>query len=193
MHSKKLLLFFSFGLHLKLFQYAGLLVQGENVNAIFRKIECTDSDPELLADNITCRVKAISRNLYHLNMHFWVIKPADNLIVRIKVFKKNNTFQPFLIDIEENFCDFLSKKHVSVYMRIIGDMYFPYSNVNKSCPLMGEQIFKDMPLKLNKIPSVWPAGEYRLDSRFFRNHKSVLTIRFGFYVPASLGEGIGRR
>lgn len=56
--------------------------------------------------------------------------------MRLQILKKgyNNRYNPFLIDVNFNICDVLSKKNFLTYGTIYRKLLNRFSNVNHSCP-----------------------------------------------------------
>lgn len=87
------------------------------------------------AENVTCDLKVIGRNIVIANMEMDARNPFNNISVHFKAFKFYNQFRPFLIDVNFSMCDILNKSTVSnFYNNLVLRILKKYSNAIQ-CPL----------------------------------------------------------
>ncbi|KAH8321661.1 hypothetical protein KR074_011388, partial [Drosophila pseudoananassae] len=104
-------------------------------------IECTTTPK--YSTNATCRLKAINWNKTVANMDMDFVRPMNNISIRFQVFRRDSTnqFQPFLIDVTINMCDFILRRNYSPYGKIVWNLVRAYSNFNHSCPYKVNKIY----------------------------------------------------
>lgn len=86
-------------------------------------------------ENATCNLKVIGRNVVVANMEMDSKAQFNNISVHFQLFKFYSQFRPFLINIDFNVCDVISKRapsrfYVNAMLRILSK----FSNAIR-CPL----------------------------------------------------------
>ncbi|ALC41517.1 CG33919, partial [Drosophila busckii] len=124
-------------------------------------LECI-VNPERV-ENVSCRIKAINWNKAVAVMDCDLKVPMYKMIAHLQVYKKNysNKFQPFLINVELNFCDIISKRSFMVYGVIVWKLLKRFSNVNHSCPIGGHLRARDLFIDSRLLPG-FPLGFYKV-------------------------------
>ncbi|XP_055918355.1 uncharacterized protein LOC129950438 [Eupeodes corollae] len=144
------------------------------------RTRCIVLDPTEII-NPNCRTEVVNRTYAAGHVYLFVTKPYYNVTLHFQLFKKTDVkYRPFLVNVKEDYCSFFKKNHGSVYMRLLYQMYGPYSNLNHSCPYEGEVIIKDFPMDASILPSIWPTGEYRFDAHIYNLDVKKITIEFTF-------------
>ncbi|EDV93960.1 GH25271 [Drosophila grimshawi] len=146
-------------------------------------IECLP-DPSYV-ENATCFVKAVNWNKAVAQMDCDLIFPLSNTSLRTTAFKKDysNQYQPFLIDVNFNVCDAISKRNFMAYGVIFNTILKQFTNVNHSCPVDGHLLARNVYIDAHLIPP-FPLGFY-LWSNIFREHinntiEHIGTVKFYF-------------
>lgn len=99
--------------------------------------------------------------------------PVDNVTVRVRVFYKFTTYQPFTGVFVEDICAWLDGSKRSFALNWIMPLVVKYSNLNHPCPYSGYGYFKVDNLSINafSFPQLVPAGRYRIDVSAWENDK----------------------
>lgn len=82
-----------------------------------------------------CRLKAISRNKVILNMNGTVLYPANRILIQIKLYKRDNGYKPWLVNVIIDACKFI-KQNYNPLAKIIFSLFQDFSNINHTCPYM---------------------------------------------------------
>lgn len=100
---------------------------------------------------IACNVSRPSRHLQLTNISCNLTAPVLIFRVHVQLFRRFNAYQPFMIDMDFDGCEFFARKNVfsMLYMPIVAQ----YSNLNHSCPISGH---------------IWVEG-LMVDSAFIQN------------------------
>ncbi|KAH8261384.1 hypothetical protein KR044_008120, partial [Drosophila immigrans] len=143
-----------------------------------KSIECL---PDLnFVDNYTCSLKAQDWNKAVVNMDTHLKVPLRNLTIRMQLFQKGytNAYNPFLIDVQFNMCDILSRKNYFQYGIIVVNVLKQFSNVNHSCPLEGTLIVRNMYIN-DKVFPIFPIGIYLFSFSVFENYSNQSRASLG--------------
>ncbi|XP_043663001.1 uncharacterized protein LOC122626702 [Drosophila teissieri] len=126
-----------------------------------KKIECLVNRTRV--SNVSCHVKAVNWNLAVVNMDCFMIVPLPNPIIRIQVFAKDysNQYKPFLVDVKIRICEAIERRNFIPYGVIIWKLFKRYTNVNHSCPFLGQLIARDGFLDTSLLPP-FPQGLYQV-------------------------------
>lgn len=86
--------------------------------------------------NVTCYNKPYNRTVQLINMDFELSNGIIlyNANVNIQVFYKYNTYQPFLINVNENLCDLLSGSVTSKIFIMQMENIMKSGTINHPCP-----------------------------------------------------------
>ncbi|ALC41518.1 CG33137, partial [Drosophila busckii] len=123
-------------------------------------LECI-VNPERV-ENVSCRIKAINWNKAVAVMDCDLKVPMYKMITRLQLFKKDysNRYQPFLVNVELNLCDIISKRSFMAYGVIILRILKRFSNVNHACPIAGHLRARDLQIDAKQLPGM-PLGIYK--------------------------------
>ncbi|XP_017473404.1 PREDICTED: uncharacterized protein LOC108364296 [Rhagoletis zephyria] len=124
---KFVLLFTIFTLHLEQREYfAEAYIK--LTNAICKSFD------EKFAIFKSCRLYVYRRREISFTMHVRLFQtPVRNISVNLSLWRKANTFQPFLYNVTVDFCKFLKRRY-SPPLRIVYEALFKTSNINHTCP-----------------------------------------------------------
>ncbi|KAH8389912.1 hypothetical protein KR200_003844, partial [Drosophila serrata] len=144
-----------------------------------KNIECITS-PAYSA-NASCCIKAINWNKAVAQMDVDLVRPLHNISVRLQVFKKDysNQFQPFLIDVNINLCDILSRRNFLPYGLIILKITQRFSNFNHSCPFAGHLMARDAYIDESIMPITPPLGFYKMNITIMENYQNTAAAHVG--------------
>ncbi|KAH8350580.1 hypothetical protein KR067_009680, partial [Drosophila pandora] len=112
-----------------------------------------------------CRLKAVSREKNILNMNLTILHPANDISLRVKMWKKASGFKPFLVDTTIDACRFV-KSSYDPYGKIVYNIFKDFSNINHTCPYVGPQIVKDFYLRSELLRLPFPSGDYLLSMQW---------------------------
>ncbi|KAH8397151.1 hypothetical protein KR215_009808 [Drosophila sulfurigaster] len=157
--------------YILILHYSLLMSQFDGAQIVYKttNIECSAS--KNLVENYTCSLKAKNWNKAVIQMVWHLKCPIRNVSVHMELFPKgyNNAYQPFLINVQFNICDVLSKKNYFQYGVIVAKVLQQFSNVNHSCPLEGSLIARNMYIQDQLFPA-FPLGAYLFSFSTFENH-----------------------
>ncbi|XP_050743581.1 uncharacterized protein LOC108030007 [Drosophila biarmipes] len=125
------------------------------------KVECRGNQTRVT--NISCHVKPINWNMAVINLDCSLNMPVLNPVVRIQLFQKDysNQYKPFLVDVDIKLCEVIGRRNFLPYGVIAWKLLKRFTNVNHSCPFLGQIRFRDGYLDTNLIPPL-PQGFYQL-------------------------------
>lgn len=125
-----------------------------------------------------------NRTLSLLDMEFYIIQEVFDAVVHIQLFKKETQhFQPFLINLKVDACDFLKTRRSNrILVRIIANYLLPFSNMNFTCPYKGPILFKNFNFDPGFLPSIWPYGYYKMSFILYLNRDpKAAAIATGYF------------
>ncbi|KAL5284317.1 hypothetical protein ACFFRR_006540 [Megaselia abdita] len=129
-----------------------------------------DTSPKW-AENVTCDLKVMGRNVVFANMEMDVKRPLNNISVHFQIFKFYNQFRPFIVDVSFSVCDVLSKKSESnFYINSMLRILSKFSNAVK-CPLNGHLYARNLEIKYQYFKVFMEEGKYRLNFYFFEGYR----------------------
>ncbi|XP_017059141.1 uncharacterized protein LOC108099965 [Drosophila ficusphila] len=131
------------------------------------------------------RLKAVSRDRVLLNLNGTVLHPAYNIQLHAKIYKKANGFKPWVLESTVDACRFL-KRHYDPFINIIYNIFKEFSNVNHTCPFVGDQIVKDFYLKPELLILPFPSGEYMLRGGWYFDKKLIFDTNVSFIYVEDL-------
>ncbi|KAH8311911.1 hypothetical protein KR044_008544 [Drosophila immigrans] len=135
-----------------------------------------ESDNKMFVVHV-CRLKAIKRYVTALNLNGTLLKPANDIRVRVQIQKKANGFKPWLIDLRSDVCQFLRKNNNPI-MKMMYNVFRDRSNINHTCPFMGPVIVKDLYLTPDLMPLPIPTGEYSIIINWTLNQVSQVYTNY---------------
>ncbi|KAH8339613.1 hypothetical protein KR067_004721, partial [Drosophila pandora] len=155
-----------------------LLILFVEVECKFKSLYCTLYDKDY-GEFTICKLKAISRTVNSITMHYKQISVVDKVMIRVEILKRANGWRPFLYDISVDMCDFLVKRNNPI-LNIAFSLLKPYLNTNYSCPLkVNATIFCDkLEWDLDQFRVRFPieTGEYGLRMSFYYHNVLKLSI-----------------
>ncbi|KAH8302016.1 hypothetical protein KR044_001886, partial [Drosophila immigrans] len=159
--------------------YIFLLFQ-EAVVFKFTNVVCESCDKSWAVVN-NCRLRAINRNKTVFNMNVTLLHPSSKILIYVQVFKRANGYKPWLFKFTIDACKFLKKPSNPVASLIYG-LFKEFSNINHSCPYVGDQIVKGFYLRPELLRLPFPTGDYLLAANWIYNNKirAVTNISFAF-------------
>ncbi|KAH8376923.1 hypothetical protein KR093_002266, partial [Drosophila rubida] len=129
-----------------------------------------------------CRLRAIGRNkiAFYLNASF--LHPTHNIFLEAQVLKKASGYKPWLIKYSLDCCRFLKKTYNPIAV-IVYNLYVEFSNINHTCPFVGDQIIDGFYLKHELLLGLpLPTGEYLLEMNwiFYKKLQFITNLYFQF-------------
>lgn len=101
---------------------------------------------------------------------------------RVIVFAKE--LQANLIDIEEDFCGFMSGKAPAKVLAILMPFIKKHSNINHPCPYSGAVEINEMPLGSHLLASHdIPSGDYTLNTQVISSGTIVVNTTSLLHIP----------
>ncbi|XP_017080411.1 uncharacterized protein LOC108114139 [Drosophila eugracilis] len=128
-----------------------------------------------------CRLKAISRHKTVFNFNATFLHPTRNIIVHYQLFKRENGYKPWLVNIRIDGCRYLRKPYDAIAI-LLFSIYKDFSNINHTCPLYGDIFIKDMYLTTDVMRLPLPTGDFLLaiDWIFYGKPQFATNISFQF-------------
>ncbi|KPU80739.1 uncharacterized protein Dana_GF26787 [Drosophila ananassae] len=134
-----------------------------------------------------CRLKAISRNKVILNMNGTILYPVNNILAQFKLYKRDNGYKPWLINILIDICKFV-KQNYNPFAKMIFSLYKDFSNFNHTCPYVGSQIIQGLYLRPEKLIYPLPNGDYMLTIRWHFDRKPQVETNISFTFAEDLSK-----
>ncbi|XP_034654779.1 uncharacterized protein LOC117892566, partial [Drosophila subobscura] len=126
-----------------------------------------------------CRLKAVSRSKVVFNFNGTVLHPANDISLRVKMFKRANGYKPWLFDVSLDVCVYLRKRN-HPFVNIVYRLFSDFSNMNHTCPYVGPQILKDFYPRLELLRLPFPTGDYMLAIRWHFDKKLQFDTNISF-------------
>ncbi|KAH8263263.1 hypothetical protein KR044_006512, partial [Drosophila immigrans] len=142
----------------------------EGVVFKFTNVVCESYNKSWVVIN-KCRLYAISRNKTIFNFNGTVLHPVYNIFTEMEILKKANGYKPWIFKATMDACRFVKKSYNPVVV-IIYSLFKQFSNINHTCPYMGDQIIKGFYLRPELLLGLpVPSGEYLLTMTWLFNKK----------------------
>ncbi|XP_039480718.1 uncharacterized protein LOC120444828 [Drosophila santomea] len=143
-----------------------------------KNIECS-TVPGFSA-NASCHIRAVNWNKAVAEMDVYLLRTLYNITILKRDY--TNQFQPFLVDVQINMCDALSRRSFIPYGLIILRISRMFSNFNHSCPYYGHLLARDAYLNETFFPNVFPLGFYKLNITIMENYRTPPSAHVGGFV-----------
>ncbi|XP_017006144.2 uncharacterized protein [Drosophila takahashii] len=117
-----------------------------------------------------CRLKAVGRDKVLLNFSGTILNPAYDIRVHTLIFKKANGYRPWLVNKKIEVCRYLRHPNDPVATIVYG-LFKDFSNLNHTCPYVGQTIVKDFYLRPELVRLPIPTGDYLLSLRWYFDKK----------------------
>ncbi|XP_050333021.1 uncharacterized protein LOC126761117 [Bactrocera neohumeralis] len=106
-----------------------------------------------------CRLRAIKRDVTALNINISFLHPANDIKLSIAYLKKANGYKPFVLNSTLDACEHIHKRNNPI-ANLLYPFFVPFSNINHTCPYVGDQIVKNFYPKNEIVRLVLPMGDY---------------------------------
>ncbi|XP_030558129.1 uncharacterized protein LOC115760779 [Drosophila novamexicana] len=127
-----------------------------------------------------CRIKAVNRNLYLMNMRYKVIKTITELKVHYKFFKRERGgWHPWLYDTNADICDFFKNRKRFLLLNEIFKRLNGYTTLNHTCPYMANTEIQVLDWSVpDNVLKPFPVdhGEYALHTTWYHNKKILCQV-----------------
>lgn len=101
---------------------------------------------------------------------------------RVSVFAKE--LQANLVDIEEDFCGYMSGKVQAKVLTVLMPFVKQYSNINHNCPYSGSVEVKELPLGSHLLASHdIPSGDYIMHTWIVSNGIAIVNNTLALHIP----------
>ncbi|XP_023179640.2 uncharacterized protein LOC111605384 [Drosophila hydei] len=153
------------------------LVKCKKSRSRFTNLKCNSSDPEFARFD-KCKLNVIGRGIVAVDILIVMLKvPIDNVFINWSIWRRYNSFQPFLYNASCDFCQLLARPHRIAFESLVLAAIQTRSNVNHTCPynhnvIVDNLVFNDAFLKTLPLPQ----GEYKIQLRFATNKVWKLTV-----------------
>ncbi|KAH8364495.1 hypothetical protein KR084_007319, partial [Drosophila pseudotakahashii] len=152
-------------------------------SVIFRmtNVQCQSHNKSWVRVNV-CRLKAISRYKVIFNFNATLFYPTPDIRVTYRLFKRENGYKPWMVNVEIDSCRFLRKPY-NVFGVMVYNFFRNFTNANHTCPLSGDLIVKNMYLTTEPFKGLpWPTGEYlfAMNWKFFGKPQFDTNVSFQF-------------
>ncbi|KAH8286131.1 hypothetical protein KR054_003176, partial [Drosophila jambulina] len=128
-----------------------------------------------------CRLKAISRHKAVFNLNVTFLQPTKDIVVHYRMFKRENGYKPWLVNVKIDGCRFLRKPYDALGIMLF-NIYKDFSNINHTCPFFGHVFIKDMYLSTDVMKLPLPTGDYLLaiDWIFYGKPQFATNVSYQF-------------
>ncbi|XP_052889736.1 uncharacterized protein LOC128298046 [Anopheles moucheti] len=152
----------------------------------------SDKDYDLKITKFVCLDTPYQRSVLHycktvvrrnrptiLNLSITIPESFDFLKIQFSIEYKFTTFRPFLFDLENEACEFLSSTVRDPASEIAYKVVFEkYRNIAKPCPHGNRTYSIEYWVDPQTLPKSVPAGDYRLTSIFsFKDNVTLLKLQ----------------
>ncbi|KAH8330895.1 hypothetical protein KR067_008685, partial [Drosophila pandora] len=150
----------------------------------FSNFECQSYNTSSVIVNY-CRLKAVSRDRVVLHYNATVLHPIRTAKIRLKVFKRESGFKPWLLETTVDGCRYMQKTY-NPFAKLVYKMVKEFTNINHSCPYVGDQIVNGFYVKPELIILPFPTGTYMLSLKWVFNQKHQLDTNITFEIIEDL-------
>ncbi|KAH8365751.1 hypothetical protein KR093_004064, partial [Drosophila rubida] len=137
----------------------------------FTNVVCESFNKSWIIINY-CRLRALNRNKTVLNLNITVLHPCSNIWVDIQIFKRANGYKPWLVNTSLDVCKFHQKPY-NPWAILIYKQVKNFTNINHTCPYVGDQIVKGFYLRPEILRLPFPSGDYLLALTWIVDNKSL--------------------
>ncbi|KAH8396621.1 hypothetical protein KR215_001569, partial [Drosophila sulfurigaster] len=111
-----------------------VLSDGKKSKSRFSNIKC-ETFNKTFAEFETCKLKLLGRGIIGTQVHLKLyILPIDTVSANLSIWRRYNSFQPFLHNSTIDFCKFVKQTKKLSFERLVLDAISSRSNLNHSCP-----------------------------------------------------------
>ncbi|KAH8263365.1 hypothetical protein KR044_007795, partial [Drosophila immigrans] len=122
-----------------------------------------------------CRLRAISRTKVVFNFNGTILYPSSDIFIDIQMFKRASGYKPWLFKTTLDGCQFIKKKN-NPFVRLVYNLFKDYTNINHTCPYVGDQILDGFYLRPELLSLPLPTGDYLLSfTWWFSKQKLFIT------------------
>ncbi|KAH8330342.1 hypothetical protein KR067_001571, partial [Drosophila pandora] len=132
-----------------------------------------------------CRLKAVSRDRVVLHYNATFLHPIHTAAVRLKAFKRESGFKPWLLETTIDCCRYMRKTY-NPLARLVYKTVKEFTNINHSCPYEGDQIVNGFYVKPELIILPVPSGTYMISLKWFLNQMHQLDTNVTFEIIEDL-------
>ncbi|KAH8389078.1 hypothetical protein KR215_004706 [Drosophila sulfurigaster] len=161
-----------------------ILFKQEAVEFKFTNAVCESWNKTWVVIN-KCRLHALSRNKTVFNFNITVQHPCSNILVEVQMFKKANGYKPWLIKTAVDACRFV-KKSYNPFAILVYNLFKEFTNINHTCPYMGEQIIEGFYLRPDLLRLPLPTGDYLLAMTWKFDNKAIFCTNLYFEFTEDL-------
>lgn len=154
------------------------------------RVECKQI-PDGACQTTNCSVELVDRNSRYLtvgcDLGDWT---QDYIRTRTRLYYRfnGNVYRKFLVDIDEDFCKFMSGKFESPFLPVLFKAIGTNTNINHTCPYTGNVTIRNLTISSLFVKDlIIPAGQYRFDVNVYDSKRNRTIIRpvVYFTVPNS--------
>lgn len=144
----------------------------------FNRDICSESNCNI---NFVNRYTRLMNLFCNLNRH-----PIDHIRLHVKLFYRFREYRPFLLNIDTDFCDYVSTspQQMQPFMDAFMPMLLKYSpNLNKPCPYFGNYSVVNARLGSDWFANTLvPAGQYRVNLHIYSSHTNTTIVQIRLFV-----------
>ncbi|XP_043068875.1 uncharacterized protein [Drosophila bipectinata] len=126
-----------------------------------------------------CRLKAIKRDMTVFNFNATFLHPTKDIEARYRVFKRENGYKPWLINMKYDCCRFLRRPY-DTFGIFIYKLYKDFSNINHTCPLHGDILIQGFYLRTDLFKLPMPTGDFLLSTYWYFYGKPQFEVNVSF-------------
>ncbi|KRK01156.1 uncharacterized protein LOC26536420 isoform X1 [Drosophila yakuba] len=133
----------------------------------FTNVQCESLDKDFALFEY-CFLKSVNRSYKYVSIKVKLLKiPVTKVKVKFGLYKRMNSYMPFLYNISFDACRFLKSSNPNPIALYFYSIFNDYSNINHTCPFNHDLVLDKMPYHSvnNKFTKTlpFPDGNYMLE------------------------------
>ncbi|XP_064540345.1 uncharacterized protein LOC135429804 [Drosophila montana] len=132
-----------------------------------------------------CRLRAVNRNKTTLILNGTILHPANDILAKVQLLKKENGYKPWLYSVNIDVCRFMKKPYNPVAI-LMFKMFKEFTNINHACPFIGPQIVNGAYLNLKFLPNLLPSGDYQVATNWYFDKRPQFQTKVYFTFKEDL-------
>ncbi|XP_043649710.1 uncharacterized protein LOC122617790 isoform X1 [Drosophila teissieri] len=133
----------------------------------FTNVQCESLDKDFVLFEY-CFLKSVNRSFKYVSVKGKLLQiPITKVKLQITLYKRVNSYMPFLYNITFDGCRFLKSTNPNPITLFFHNIFKDYSNINHTCPYNHDLVLDKMPYHSvnNKFTKIlpFPEGNYMLE------------------------------
>ncbi|XP_023179593.2 uncharacterized protein LOC111605350 [Drosophila hydei] len=143
----------------------------------FTNVKCTSYD-ESFSKFRKCKLNVLGRGIIAADVFISLFKlPINNVHINWSIWRRYNTYQPFLHNISCNLCNLFTNMKKIAFESLVLKAIQSSSNLNHTCPYNHDIIVDNLVFTDEMLQSLpLPQGDYKIQLRFMNDKKWRLMV-----------------